>query len=426
MNNKFLSICICACAFLGTFAQNYDVITDLKRTPLKICGEEGAYRFDAKPLTPAPKGYKPFYLTHYGRHGSRYAWNSKTYSQTYEILTLAYQQGVLTELGKDFYNKFSKFYFMPLINTGDLTELGWEQHNKIAEIMIKEFPQIFKGNAKISAIVSNSSRANVSMTSFLLKLKECNPKLQITARSLHTDLPYTCTSYAPTAIKKHYKGDPKTPNYMSTSEFQHKHLDYDGILSRFFTDLSFIKKSKLSRTDFIINVAELVAGYHNYEKENLFDDLLTTEQLIQVWECRNYNSFKGHVLNKWKHIPVLEDILNKADLAIQGRGNQADLRFGHDHVFSPVMALLNINKSGMYPPTEEDVKYWSQNYNIPMAANLQFILYRAKGKDILFKVLLNGQEVELSDLTPVQGPYYRWSDFTAWANRLMEAHPVEK
>ncbi|MBP5721606.1 MAG: histidine-type phosphatase, partial [Bacteroidales bacterium] len=32
---------------------------------------ERAYDFDVPALTPAPEGYKPFYISHYGRHGSR-------------------------------------------------------------------------------------------------------------------------------------------------------------------------------------------------------------------------------------------------------------------------------------------------------------------------------------------------------------------
>ena len=31
-----------------------------------------AYIDPTEALTPAPKGYEPFYLTHYGRHGSRW------------------------------------------------------------------------------------------------------------------------------------------------------------------------------------------------------------------------------------------------------------------------------------------------------------------------------------------------------------------
>ena len=31
------------------------------------------------PLTPAPEGKRPFYISHYGRHGSRYLSNRKGY-----------------------------------------------------------------------------------------------------------------------------------------------------------------------------------------------------------------------------------------------------------------------------------------------------------------------------------------------------------
>ena len=40
----------------------------------KHAGLDSQYNFDVPALTPAPKGYDPFYLSHYGRHGSRYAW----------------------------------------------------------------------------------------------------------------------------------------------------------------------------------------------------------------------------------------------------------------------------------------------------------------------------------------------------------------
>ena len=42
-----------------------------------------AYRGPQKQLTPAPKGYKPFYLSHYGRHGSRFMIGNKAYDVPY-------------------------------------------------------------------------------------------------------------------------------------------------------------------------------------------------------------------------------------------------------------------------------------------------------------------------------------------------------
>ena len=62
----------------AAFAQQYDVLDQVKADWRKAAGMEGPHRFDSPAPTPAPKGYTPFYISHYGRHGSRYAWNSKT------------------------------------------------------------------------------------------------------------------------------------------------------------------------------------------------------------------------------------------------------------------------------------------------------------------------------------------------------------
>ena len=78
---------------------------------------------------------------------------------------------------------------------------------------------------------------------------------------------------------------------------------------------------------------------------------------------------------------------------------------------------------GTIPSKPEEAKYWFQNYNIPMAATVLFVFYKNKKNDILFKVVFNENEATLPDLTPVQGNYYRWSDFRAWADRMMADHP---
>ena len=52
-------------------------------------------------LTPAPKGYAPFYISHYGRHGSRYLIGKNDYDKPCEILQQADSLGKLTAFGKD-------------------------------------------------------------------------------------------------------------------------------------------------------------------------------------------------------------------------------------------------------------------------------------------------------------------------------------
>ena len=44
-----------------------------------------AYPGPTKELTKAPKGYKPFYISHYGRHGSRYLIGTDDYNNPVDI-----------------------------------------------------------------------------------------------------------------------------------------------------------------------------------------------------------------------------------------------------------------------------------------------------------------------------------------------------
>ena len=51
--------------------------------------------------TPAPKGYKPFYVSHYGRHGSRYLLGDRDYLWIIQLMQKADSINGLTPLGKD-------------------------------------------------------------------------------------------------------------------------------------------------------------------------------------------------------------------------------------------------------------------------------------------------------------------------------------
>lgn len=49
-------------------------------------------------------------------------------------------------------------------------------------------------------------------------------------------------------------------------------------------------------------------------------------------------------------------------------------------------------------------------YNVPMAANAQFIFYRNRRGDILVRMMYNEADVFLP-LESEVAPYYRWEDF---------------
>ena len=405
-------------------AQQYDAVEQVKSDPRKAAGMEGPHRFEVPAPTPAPRGYKPFYISHYGRHGSRYAWNSKTYTLFHEVLSAAHEQGVLTPRGEDFYRKFEGFYQIPLINTGDLVPLGWEQHKKIAAWVYDNFPEVFRKARNVDAIVSTAPRSIVSMSSFCLSLKEKNPKLQFYQSSTHTGLTVATPTSAPKDLKRTFKTD--AYKFEPLAHFNERFVDYEGILGRIFTDTSFPSKFSGGRTAFVDELYSLLGGYHNYEPEPLFDDLITPDQYANLWEALNYYSWTVDLEARYQNIPLLEDIIAKAETAFGDPSKAADLRFGHDYVFEAFMCLINAGGSGTVPEKASEVKYWFQSYNVPMAATMLFVFYRDRKGDILFKLLMNEVETTLPQLTPVSGPYYRWSDFKDWATAMMAAHPEIK
>lgn len=64
-------------------------------------GNYANYPLPTGHLTPAPAGYEPFYISHYGRHGARYMTSDKHYDRLNRQLDTALTLGLLTEYGQD-------------------------------------------------------------------------------------------------------------------------------------------------------------------------------------------------------------------------------------------------------------------------------------------------------------------------------------
>ena len=71
----------------------------LREDPNRAGVNTHIYEFIDAVCTPAPKGYKPVYLSHYGRHGSRNDSDQTGYDYVVEILKQAQAEGILTEDG---------------------------------------------------------------------------------------------------------------------------------------------------------------------------------------------------------------------------------------------------------------------------------------------------------------------------------------
>ena len=236
--NIFLTLFLCFACTLLAQAQQPDAIEQLQSHPEFLAGTDYLCPTGPVALTPAPKGYKAFYVSHYGRHGARYAWQGDMYSWLNDVFSSAEAAGNLTELGKDYKRRFDALYPSVRYRTGDLSRKGWEQQQELAERMYRNNPEVFKGDAKVRAWVSTSTRCVMTMSSFCLGLKGMNPKLDIFEHFGYSFLPaiLPLDGHNPFRVKD----VPMTPLKFDETweQYIERTLDYRAILARLFPNIT--------------------------------------------------------------------------------------------------------------------------------------------------------------------------------------------
>lgn len=404
---KTLSTIAMALLMVSAVAQTRSIENELASDPKRAYGTDYPYLYEMTALTPAPDGYKAFYISHYGRHGSRYYWEEALYNDIDTLLTTAHDRGVLTAAGEQFYHNFKSALPELKAGWGELTEVGWNQHKQIARTMYDRFPEVFTDGGHVDAICSLSGRCVMSMASFCLELKGCNPKLDIHEQSARSTLPGVVPGDRQNPQWRKFKR--MAPRFWRSKE----RLTEDTtlvrtILGRMLTTTEGLKKSPRKTAEDLKN---LYTSLPSIGKEGMMCGIYTDEDVVSQWEVSNLGSYAWVFGDQLNSVPILHDILKAADDVIEGRSSDiADLRFGHDSYIGPLTILMGINGADKDPENPSEVKYCYQNYETCKASNIQLVFYRNSKNDVLVKCLLNGAESVLPVPTDIY-PYYKWSDF---------------
>ena len=394
---------------LTAWAQSSSPADLLKADPRKAYGTDYPYEFTTQKLTKAPSGYKPFYISHYGRHGSRYYWNAFLYRELDSLLTTAHRKQQLTAEGEAFYQKFEKAKDELATGVSELSDLGWEQHQQMARTMYNNFPEVFKKGGNVYAIASLVGRCVLSMSGFCQELVQCNPKIEIREQSSRFTLDGVVPDDRQNPIK-HSFPSPK-PRYEKNRD-RFKGLDNlrDIVISRTFTNTEGLPGNMHHHGSNLVN---LYTSLPNIGHEGMMGNLLKDEEVAACWESSNLGTYSWLFPLQYRTIPILQDIIKKTDNVLNGASDRiADLRFGHDDRLGPLHILMGINGADQDPEDPYQVKNIYQNWETCKASNIQFIFYR-KGNDnasVLLKCLLNGKEATLP-LPTDNFPYYKYSDF---------------
>jgi hypothetical protein len=381
-----------------------------------------------KTYTPAPAGYKPFYLSHYGRHGSRYLIGDAAYDWPYFTLLKADSLNELTPKGEELLKKLGIIRNEARNREGELTLLGAQQHKNIARRMYENFPQIFAGKTNVDAKSTIVIRCILSMENALQQLLIENPQLQIRHDASMHDMYYMHFSDE-ALFKQRYSGNTKSV----WEAFQKKHDHYDRVMREIFKDDDYwqhhVDASRLNRN--LFSLAGIIQDTDLRNSISLYD-LFNDDEIYNDWLLNNayyYINYGACPLNggnqPYSQRNLLRNIIHQADSCIVLRHPGVTLRFGHDTMVMPLTCLLDLDGFGLQESDLEKLpeEGWCDYKIFPMACNIQFVFYRryVGDKDILFKVLFNENEATLPIKTD-RAPYYHWKDFRAYYLKKLNAY----
>ena len=144
---RFLSLSLLAALCLNLGAQEA-VVRLFTENPYRASNNMHYYEFNPIEDTPAPKGFKPVYISHYGRHGSRYEQNSTFARAAQEGFFHLDSLGLLTPDGKRLWEQVERVVEAHKGMEGSLTPRGAREHKQLAVRMAQRFPAVFKNKER--------------------------------------------------------------------------------------------------------------------------------------------------------------------------------------------------------------------------------------------------------------------------------------
>ncbi|MDE6702687.1 MAG: histidine phosphatase family protein [Muribaculaceae bacterium] len=410
---------VLSCPFVACAQTTF---VEIAASPDKAAGLYYKYPVSKSQNTKAPKGFKPFYISHYGRHGSRYLVEPEQYGKPYEILERADKAGALTDFGKDVMNRLAIIKEDAAGREGELTPIGVKQHHDIAQRMYKSFPEVFAGEPILSARSTTVMRCAHSMAAFCEGLKELKPSLNIPRESGKRYMKYMANvSPQGAAFTKR-----DSPSSKRSNEFAKDVTEPDRLMSAIFKDDEYLKNNNIDGKELMRSLFLIATDVPNTECDVRLDDLFTPEERFKLWKNFNYHyyihmsnptSAQGAILDNAR--PLLANIVESADEAIASGKNGADFRFGHDSCIVPLLGLMKVD--GCYGSTDDPYELHTvyADYKIsPMAANLQMIFFIDKKGEVIVKFMLNEREVGIPVETDIY-PFYKWDETRDYFNKIL-------
>lgn len=396
--------------FLTASASAQSFVEYIAQNPLRSASGMFHYELSELKHTDPPQGYKPFYISHFGRHGSRYPINQSKqfFIVTLEELDNLSELSVLTPSGLALVEACHRLYDECEGNWEKLTSRGRTELRGIASRMIERYPEVFETDS-IDVYSTSSARVIESRDNFLSVMNSLRVNSQIDGDS-------------PTASQE-VKGYDIPQSIGSLDNVQTYPTDMIQFRnSEELFDIFFLKGKAPKNGSHIVRKA-----LHCLEYCATLEDYSEYDKVLKMFPVGEFvfnaaNAFNGrasqlgftsdndHRKSDYRGVGIARKIVEDADRAIAQRNIAATLRFSHDYFIVPLACVIGVKGADVPAPACEAYKYFDSISISAMAANMQMIFFDNCHGEILVKLLWSEKEVLVNDLKAAEGVYYHWNN----------------
>lgn len=375
------------------------------------CGSAKPYPVPTKAVE-YPDSLTPMMINHVGRHGARYQASPAHAMLLQQTLADAHRQNTITPLGVKFEALLKEIIARSVGLWGALDSVGAAEQRGIAARMYAAYPELFQSpvaTLAVDAISSYVPRCVMSMYEFQHELSRITPRLQLSSLS--------GPQYNPLMRFFDQKASPAQVEADSKAVAEQQAIYQSMIPTTAIRKLvGSSYRFKVDSTQVAMAEYSILAGMPAMGMQMAMPQYFTLQEANQLWEAFNIKQYFDHSAttfsneNALKAQPLLETLLAEFDRFIARGGadqTRVHLHFGHAETLMPLLALMQL--PGCYYLTynfDTVASHWKDFEIVPMAANLQMILFRSETGRYYLRIDVN--ECPVAFMGQQRGIYIPW------------------
>lgn len=361
-------------------------------------------------VTAYPDSLTPVMINHVGRHGARFPASAKKVNAMIGALEKARTAGTITPLGQKLLTLCKGVAAYVNGRWGALDSLGMAEQRGIASRMLAAYPMLFK-NSQINAISSYSPRCIMSMDEFTHQLARMDNSVELNLGSGRRFSPLM-RFFDLSADYKDFRASEELKTTLDNYADAHcPAAPLARVLGQGFDFANYPRTA----TELALDEFAVLAGLEAMGLTVDISQYLTSAEQNELWNITNFQHYLQYSASTLSSVPssmagaLLEDLISTTDAFIEGNKSIAtvNLRFGHAETLMPLLSLMRL--PGCYYLTnifDTVASHWHDFYVVPMAANLQMILFRAPSGRFYLRTDLN--EVPVNFVPGHESVYVPW------------------